>query len=490
MKEKLLRLLNHSVVYGVSQMATKIISFLLLPAYTYWLSPEEYGAVTLYYSFIAAASVIYTLGTDVALIRFYTPEKISEQRKSLFSTVLLLALLNSTVLSLILWILKEPLSRLILEKTASYDVLSLCLGVLWFDTMMALPFVVLRAEQRSYLYGILRISGAILNLFLNWWLVGVLSTGLWGVLFSNLLSSSITFFILLCILHTRISYKIDFPVIPRLIKFGLPNILILFSVYSFELGARKILEVYGSLEQTGYYGVGAKLGMTFSILSMSFRSAWQPFFLEEGFKPGSPELFARVMTYFLLIFSFLFLMMTFFVPDFFMKPLPLIGKSLIEERYWKGFSIFPIILLGQMFNGITANLSTGFFLKNRLHVQAMICVISAIIAMTFNLLLIEKWGMWASAWSIVVGYGLIAIGEWWFTQRSYPIPYEWRRILLIFVFMGILWYVGTQLFENIFVKLLVLIAFPVLLWKTGFFLPTELSVIREKVFKIVRKYKK
>lgn len=486
MKEKLLRLANHSVIYGISQMGTKVIAFLLLPAYTYWLKPDEYGAVTLYYSFIAAATVIYTLGIDVALLRFYTPETLPEKRNSLFSTVILLASVNSTVLTILFWFLREPISSLVLETHASIEILSLCFAVLWFDTMMALPFIVLRAENKAVQYGLFRILGAILNLFLNWWVVGILQTGLYGVLLSNLISSSFIFFVLMVLLHSKLTLQIDLKTIPMILKFGLPNVPILFSVYAFELGARKILEVYGSLEETGYYGVGAKLGMSFSILSMSFRSAWQPFFLEEGLKPSSAELFARVLTYFLLIVTFLFLVLTFFIPDLMCYPLPLIGKPLIEERYWEGLKILPIILLGHIFNGITANLSTSYFLKNRLHVQALIYIISSIIAVGFNLFFIERFGMWSSAWSIVVGYGLIAIGQWWFSLKSYPIPYEWRRILILFVLMGLLWYVGTQVFGNIFLKIIVLLIFPFMLWITGFFLPSEKRVIRQKISLFLR----
>lgn len=489
MKDKLLRLLNHSIVYGVSQMATKVISFLLLPAYTYWMNPQEYGAVTLYYSFIASAMILYSLGTDVSLLKYYTPEKLPERRKSLFSTVFILAAINSTFLTVIFWIFRTPLSSLVLESNSSSAILTLCFAVIWFDTMLSLPFIILRAENKSLQYGIFRVASAVINLVMNIWLVGFLKMGLKGVLVANIISSSCILIVLLLFLSTKINWKIDKTVISKIYQFGLPNVPILFSVYAFELGARKLLEVYASIEVTGYYGVGAKLGMSFSILAMSFRSAWQPFFLEEGENKDSPELFARVLTYFLLIFTFLFLLITFFIPALMMWNIPILGKPMIEKSYWIGLQILPVILLGQLFNGITANLSTGLFLKSRLHIQAVICIISAMIAIVFNLFFLPKWGMWAAAWSIVIGYGSIAIGEWYYSQKYYPVPFEWFRITKLFVITGVLWYVGMQWTENLFIRFFIILSFPIILWNTGFFFLGERYQIKNKINSLRHKSK-
>ncbi|MDK9700730.1 MAG: oligosaccharide flippase family protein [bacterium] len=388
MFQKIKALAGQSVIYGIGQVATRAASFLLLPAYTYWLPVADYGALTLYYSFIAVAQVIYLYGIDVSLMRYYIPLKEKTQRNELFSTVLVLSFFSSTLISALLWLLRAPLASSILEEGAAPVILLFCLVVLWLDTFSALPFVVLRAKQKAFHYTSLRMLSVLLNLGANFWLVGHLHRGLQGVLEANILSSAITMIPLLWIIRKDISFKFNWKILPPVLKFGLPNIPHLFFVMVLELSSRKFLEYYSSAEQTGLYGVGAKLGMIFSILAMAFRNAWAPFFLEEGEKPDSPNLFARVLTYFLLVFGILFLFLTYYIPPIMKMPIPGFSMPLIEPKYWGGIEIFPIILLGQVFNGVAANLSAGFFLRNRIHIQAYISGVASAASVLFNIWLI------------------------------------------------------------------------------------------------------
>ncbi len=473
MYQKVKALAGQSIVYGIGQIATRAASFLLLPAYSYWLTVSEYGAVTLYYSFIGVAQVIYIYGLDIALMRYYVPLKEEEARKNLFGTVLTLSIFTSTILSVLLWFFRAPLANVVLEKGGDPLILIYCLAVLWLDTFMALPFVILRAKQRAWQYTSLRLFGVIINLGANWILVGVWKTGLQGVLLANVVSSAVILLPLLLLIRKDIVWRFNGNLLGPILKFGLPNIPNLFFVMVLELSSRKLLEVYSSTEQTGLYGVGAKLGMVFSILAMAFRNAWAPFFLEEGEKKDSPELFARVLTYFLLSFGILFLGLTYFLPPLVTMKLPLLGAPMIDRKFWGGIDIFPVILLGQVFNGIAANLSAGFYLRNRIHVQAYISGIAATLSVLFCIWLIPVYGLWAAAWSIVVGYGCIALGEWIYARKNYPVPYENRRLLQLSVAVAVWWYLGAVVVQSMWLRIPLFILFPVLLWFTGFFYTSE-----------------
>ena len=95
------RLMKHSAVYGVGHVLTRAVSFLLLPYLTHSLTPEQYGAVTLLYTFIAITLVLYIYGFDVTFIRYYVLETDRERRKDIFSTIFWISLLSSGVFSLL-----------------------------------------------------------------------------------------------------------------------------------------------------------------------------------------------------------------------------------------------------------------------------------------------------------------------------------------------------------------------------------------------------
>ncbi len=473
MYHKVKALAGQSLVYGAGQLATKVVGFALTPFYSYWLTVAEFGEFNLYYSFIAVAQVIFIYGLDIALMRYYVPLKEDEARRDLFSTVLILSCFTSTLLAGVFWLIREPMTALVLTRGGDPVVFMYCLAVLWSDTFMALPFVVLRAQQRAWQYTSLRMVGVVLNVIMNWVLVGMMHTGLRGIFIANIASSLLTLIPLLWLIRHDISWKFHRNLLPPILKFGLPNIPNLFFVMVFEISPRKLLEVYSSAEQTGLYSMGAKLGMVFSILAMAFRNAWAPFFLEEGEKPDSPELFARVLTYFLLIFGVLFLGLTYFLPPLVEAKLPGFGAPMIAKKFWVGIEIFPVILLGQVFNGVAANLSAGFYLRNRIYIQAFISGLAATLSFLFCIWLIPSYGLWAAAWSVVVGYGGMALGEWIYARKSYPVPYEGKRLLHVALAVATWWYVGTILTDMVLLRVGLFLLFPLLLWFTGFFLATE-----------------
>ena len=77
---------RQSLIYGFGHFLSRFINFLLLPLYTYRLSPEEYGVISLIYVFIAFLNIIFAHGMDISFMRFQTLEKMQMDKKTIFST--------------------------------------------------------------------------------------------------------------------------------------------------------------------------------------------------------------------------------------------------------------------------------------------------------------------------------------------------------------------------------------------------------------------
>ena len=56
--------------------------------------------------------------------------------------------------------------------------------------------------------------------------------------------------------------------------------------------------------------------------------------------------------------------------------------------------------------------------------------------------------MWAAAWTTVIGFGILAVLVYFISNRYYPIPYEWRRLITLGVAaaltLGAAWAIGTR----------------------------------------------
>src|SRR5690606_41377707 len=74
------KLAGETALYGVSSIVGRFISYLLVPLYTAFFNPEEYGVVTELYVYVAFFIIVYTYGMETAFFRFATKETGNEKK--------------------------------------------------------------------------------------------------------------------------------------------------------------------------------------------------------------------------------------------------------------------------------------------------------------------------------------------------------------------------------------------------------------------------
>jgi O-antigen/teichoic acid export membrane protein len=95
----------------------------------------------------------------------------------------------------------------------------------------------------------------------------------------------------------------------------------------------------------------------------------------------------------------------------------------------------------------------------------LIVLVAAVLNVALNIVLIPRMGAIAAAYTTLVAYAAMVIGSLYFSQRHYPIVYEYRKCLWLIIGMIVL--AGlTPLFSNlplipsIIIKLLILCVYP------------------------------
>jgi O-antigen/teichoic acid export membrane protein len=470
--EQLKRLAHDSLIYGLGHIATRLITFLLLPYYSFHLSPAEYGELTLYFLFIAIMQALYTYGMDVAYLRYFTLSKDQNRRKVVTGTTLLASLLSSAAFTIVILIAASAIGHLVIYNPADPSIVPAMIrvsaGILFFDTLATFPFIFLRGTLRPYHFIMAKIFNVAANISLNIWFVGGLSMGTSGILWANFIASAATLFVLLPMFWKSIAFRLDSTLLREMVVFGIPNIPTYLFVMIIELADRKIIEIFRGAQEAGLYSAGYKLGMFMAVVTGAFRFAWQPFFLSHSDREDAPRLFARVLTYYLLITIVLFLALTFFLNPIVKKSWPGIG-FILDSRYWPGLSVFPIILLAHIFDGIYANLMPGVYLKKLTSKLPLVTGVAAAFTIAACLLLIPRWGMMAAAWITLAAFVIEVVILWGIVQKAYPVPYEWRRILLLAIAAAAVLFAGyLPLLDRALPRFLLLILFPVLLYSFGF----------------------
>ena len=99
---RLTSLAKDTAIYGISSIIGRMLNWLLVPLYTQYLLPGEYGIVTELYAYAAFLLIIYTYGMETAFFRFTNKQENKQdfilnqsQASILVSSVLLSTLLIS-----------------------------------------------------------------------------------------------------------------------------------------------------------------------------------------------------------------------------------------------------------------------------------------------------------------------------------------------------------------------------------------------------------
>jgi O-antigen/teichoic acid export membrane protein len=483
------RLFKESAIYGIGHIISRTIQFVLLPLYTTILPREEYGIVGVLFAYIAILMILYTYGLDAAFFRFYILEDGSENRKRLFSTAFFTIMATSILFSSTLYIGADAFTQLVFSKEAKALVYNLPLlirlasGILFFDSVSYLPFLIFRAEQKPGSFVIFKSLHILLTVTGNIILLIILKWGITGIFISNLFASCILFILLSPMTWRHISWTYSKAALIKLVTFGMPFIPLNLAFVIIDMLDRPLLERLAGMEAAGLFNAGSKLGMFMALLIAAFRYAWSPFFLSASKQKDARMIFSKVLTYTILVCAAVFLGISLLIND--IVQIRIFGFVLIGKPYWNSTAIVPVLMLASIFYAAYSNFLVGMYLMKKTHILPIITTAGMIGSILANLVLIPRFDIQGAAWARVIAYGIMAVLLYITAQRYYPVRYEWARICKCLFITGFLFILGQMEWarNSLFLKSGFIVSFPFFLLLLGFFNRSERTRIKTFLFR-------
>lgn len=449
-----------------------------MPLYAAQFQPDAFGVFTEFYAYVAFLIVLLSYGMETALFRFVNTEK---DNPRVFSTALSSLLISTTAFLIVALAFSQPIaSAMQYPDHANY--------VVWFalilslDTLVALPFALLRIKNRPIRFATYKLINIGVNVILsgffiwfcknaydagaNNWLADLYKPeiGVGYIFISNLVASAFTFILFLPVMR-RVMDGFDTALFKRMLKYSLPLVFVGFAGIINETFDRALLKYLlpGTLEermtQLGIYGACYKLAMLMSLFIQAFRYAAEPFFFNRAADKGSKLIYARVLNYFVIAGALIFLVISLFI-DLFKYFIP-------NEAYWEGLHVVPILLLANLFLGVYVNLSIWYKLTDKTHIGAIVSIVSAALTIALNIWLIPVMGYEGSAWATLAVYIFLSVASWVLGRKYYPVPYNVGKVVTYVLLILLLYKVDLNYVENAFIhpyalKLLLLTVFAAL----------------------------
>lgn len=452
---KLKRLAGETVLYGLGSILPRVLNFLLLPLHTKNMFDQaEYGQITKLYAFVGVINIVYMFGMETAFFRFSTKPDADKQHIFNLSQTTVFSI--SLFLSIVFIFFSSPIASAFNIASHPEFITWLTLTML-VDALVAIPFARLRLEKKAMTFAFVKILNVLVLIGLNYYFLKLNfnpEVGIGYVFLANLIANSL---FILFFIKTFLSWRPawDKTISPHMLQYAYPVMITGVAGMINEMFSRSMLDwwlpenFYPNTtreEAGGIFGACYKFAVFMSLGIQAFRYAAEPFFFSNAADKNSPELFARVNHYFVIVCCLVLLGITI--------NLDFIKLFFIGKQYWAGLGIVPVLLLAYLFLGIYYNMSVWFKLSNMTHYGTLITLIGAFITVIGNFLLIPIAGYMGSSIAALLCYFTMTVVCYLIGQRYFPIPYTIAKDGgYIIVTYGIATLVAGIIFSNWWVNL-------------------------------------
>jgi len=449
MQSKIRSLASDTVVYGVSTVIGRFLTFFLTPLYTNYLSASEIGDVTAIYSMIALVAIVYSLGFEPAFMRFWEREDEASNRSvftiAFFAVSGLTLIATTVVLVLAPYIAQSSVLQL---DGDGASIVRIAAFIALFDALVLIPFARLRMQRRPRVFALMRLVAIVVNVTLNILFLVVWDMHVYGVVWAGVIGGGVSFALFLPTIRDLAfkSFGSLKELALRMMRFGLPTVPSSFSSIMVQVIDRPLLLMLTTSATVGLYQTNFRLALPLMMFVTVFEYAWRPFYLHHRDDADAKLTFARVLTLFTVVCGGIFLITALFMP--FVVQLPFIGGRFINPAYWSGLGIIPIVMLAYYFNGVFINLAAGLHIAMKTVWLPVATGVAAALNVVVTIALVPVLDIEGAAWAKVVAYAGSVLVLLFFVRKLYPVKYDVMRIALTLITCASLFFINTQLPEG------------------------------------------
>lgn len=414
------KLLKNSFLYILSDVLNKAIPFLMLPVLTRYLTPEDYGIISVFTVLVSVFAVFTGLSIHGAInVNFFKMQK--DKLKEFIGNCLIILHISTLIVFIVVYLFHPfIIERLAIET--EWLIVAVVLAFAQFLTTINL--LLWMAEQRPKPYGLYQISQTFTLASLS--LVFVVGFGMnWegqllATTIATLLFSIISFMFI--IKRGYLIFQPNKKYINDALKFGIP--LIPHALGSWvKTGADRVvlMSILGA-SATGIYTVGYQIGMLVGVMVTAFNKAWSPYMYRvlsnKPTKEDKRKIIRFTYLYFVgvLLFAFCFAYAAeFFIPYF-------LGEKFIASSE---FIIYFTIAFA--FQGMYFMVTNYIFYVTKTHLLAYVTLSTAILHLGLLYFFVNINGAIGAAQASMLSFAITFILVWYLASRVYEMPWRiWR----------------------------------------------------------------
>ena len=469
--KELRRLGKHSVIYGLGGLVSRILAVILLPLYTRFLTPADYGKVETLIALTTVIGIVLRMGISSAFFRFYFDSPEPAARRLVLRTSFWFTMGMATLGLAVGLALSGEISQRLFGSSDSSELVMAAFVGLWAGMNYEQLTSLFRVEERSVAFVSASLTNILVTVGATLLLVVVLDKGPIGVIVGNFTGTLLVYAILIGYRREQLGLQFDRHLLREMNRFGIPLVPTALFLWITNFSDRLFLVHLADTTEVGLYSVGVRIASALVLLLTAFRLAWPAFAYSIEDDREAKRAYSYVLTYLLFVCCWLSVALGVLAPW-------LVDLLAPKHSFHRAADAVALLAFAATaYAGYTV-VAIGIGRARQTQFNWIVAGAAAAINIALNIILIPPYGMIGAAISTVAAYLALFLLMVLNSHRVYPVAYQWRRVaILTSVAIG-LTVLGSVVDVPLAVAILIALSYPLVLLPLRFYLPAERRRLR------------
>lgn len=405
-------LIKEGGLYTLANLLTKGLSLLLIPFYTAYFVPADYGVIGILSIFGVIFTVVFSLQLNQSLARFVGDETIAERLRIRYaSSAINFVFLVFLILTIAIVLVPEPIIWLLSEEEKiPVDVLQLAIISISINGIFYMLGVYLRFLRKANQFALSFIVHAVLNIGLTFYLVIIEDMGINGIYFASITVTPLVILYQLFHLRRKYTLYIGKKELYRLIGFGIFLIPAGLSQVLLNFADRLFIVKLEDFDHAGIYDIAGKFASIVSLVVTGFSMAIMPLIYSKHADSNARSQLSRIFHLYMGIGGVFILCLSVFSYETLV--------IFTNESYYEAHVVMPI-LYGSAFIAGVHMFSPGLLIQKKTSLIAIIVMSALAVNIVLNLLMIPKHGNLGAAMATIIATTVHITVLFIFSQKHY-----------------------------------------------------------------------
>jgi O-antigen/teichoic acid export membrane protein len=415
-------------------------------------------------------TIVLQFGISSAFFRFYFDAEDAAGRRLVLRTSFWFTMTMATLGLVVVSAFATPLAQWLFGDAGAANLVRASAVALWAQLNYLQLTNLFRVEERSVAFVLASLTNILITVGATLVLVVALDKGPMGVIVGNFTGTLAVYLALLGYRREQLGLQMSRPLLRQMNHFGLPLVPSALLLWVTNFSDRFFLVKLTDTSEVGLYSVGVRVASAMVLLLTAFRTAWPAFAYSIKSDDEARQTYAWVLTYLVLISTWIATALTLVSPW-------IVDWLTTPEFASASRVVGPLAFAAVSFGGYIV-LAIGIGRARRTQFNWIITGIAAVVNVVLNLTLIPPYGMMGAALATVAAYTVMFVGMAWWSQRVFPVPYQWRRVATAAAAGIALSAAGKLVGGGLPVAVGLILLYPIVLLPLGFYLPAERRRLR------------